>query len=161
MMLRQFRVFVKPLKYSSLLFKEDCSTLKQGLLCRYQSSISAVDYEKVSFDTLNSLCDYFDEVGEKYSVDDYYDVSFDNGVLTLRVSKHVGTYVINKQTPNKQIWLSSPLSGPKRYDFVNNSWKYSHDGRYLYELLEEEFSSILGCKLDMSKVAHCNPGSHK
>ncbi len=29
-----------------------------------------------------------------------------------------GTYVINKQPPNKQIWLSSPTSGPKRYDWV-------------------------------------------
>ena len=26
--------------------------------------------------------------------------------------------MINKQRPNKQIWLSSPVSGPKRYDFV-------------------------------------------
>ena len=31
---------------------------------------------------------------------------------------NVGTYVINKQPPNKQIWLSSPQSGPKRYDWV-------------------------------------------
>ncbi|EGT54939.1 hypothetical protein CAEBREN_28735, partial [Caenorhabditis brenneri] len=38
------------------------------------------------------------------------------GVLTVNVSKTVGTYVINKQSPNKQIWLSSPMSGPKRYD---------------------------------------------
>lgn len=30
----------------------------------------------------------------------------------------IGTYVINKQPPNKQIWLSSPISGPKRYDYV-------------------------------------------
>ena len=30
-----------------------------------------------------------------------------SGVLTVKVGDH-GTYVINKQTPNKQIWLSSP-----------------------------------------------------
>ena len=30
-----------------------------------------------------------------------------------------GTYVLNKQPPNKQIWLSSPVSGPKRYDWVD------------------------------------------
>lgn len=35
------------------------------------------------------------------------------GVLTANTGK-AGTYVINKQTPNKQIWLSSPISGPKR-----------------------------------------------
>lgn len=31
-----------------------------------------------------------------------------SGVLTLNVGEH-GTYVINKQPPNKQIWLSSPI----------------------------------------------------
>jgi frataxin len=33
---------------------------------------------------------------------------FKSGVLTLCLGDH-GTYVINKQPPNKQIWLSSPL----------------------------------------------------
>ena len=30
------------------------------------------------------------------------------GVLTLRLGDK-GTYVINKQTPNRQIWFSSPI----------------------------------------------------
>lgn len=33
---------------------------------------------------------------------------FQDGVLTMQLGSH-GTYVINKQTPNKQIWLSSPI----------------------------------------------------
>lgn len=40
------------------------------------------------------------------------------GVLTAVISEAFGTYVINKQAPNKQIWLSSPVSGPKRYDYI-------------------------------------------
>lgn len=32
-----------------------------------------------------------------------------DGVLTLSLGGSLGTYVINKQTPNKQIWLSSPV----------------------------------------------------
>jgi len=40
-----------------------------------------------------------------------------SGVLTLTYGD-VGRYVINKQPPNKQIWLSSPVSGPSRYDYV-------------------------------------------
>jgi frataxin len=31
-----------------------------------------------------------------------------NGVVTLRLGVH-GTYVLNKQPPNRQIWLSSPV----------------------------------------------------
>lgn len=56
-----------------------------------------------------------------------------------------GTWVINKQPPNKQIWLSSPLSGPKRYDFVslesgesNGEWVYLRDGSTMTKLLLEE-----------------------
>jgi frataxin-like iron-binding protein CyaY len=30
------------------------------------------------------------------------------GVLTLKLGE-LGTYVINKQSPNKQIWMSSPV----------------------------------------------------
>lgn len=38
-------------------------------------------------------------------------------MLSLKFPPH-GTYVLNKQPANKQIWLSSPVSGPKRYDYV-------------------------------------------
>lgn len=62
-----------------------------------------------------------------------------------------GTYVLNKQPPNKQIWLSSPISGPKRFDWVvaNESmqhkegggagdWVYLRDGTSLTGLLRRE-----------------------
>lgn len=37
----------------------------------------------------------------------YYLTFLQSGVITLRLGDN-GTYVINKQPPNKQIWLSSP-----------------------------------------------------
>lgn len=49
-----------------------------------------------------------------------------------------GTYVVNKQPPNKQIWLSSPLSGPKRYDYVDGKWTYLRDNSTLGQLLKDE-----------------------
>lgn len=67
-----------------------------------------------------------------------------------------GTYVINKQPPNKQIWLSSPISGPKRYDYVvisegqdskqdtaTGGWVYLRDGTYLNEILQQETGMVL------------------
>ncbi len=63
----------------------------------------------------------------------------------------IGTYVINKQPPNKQIWLSSPISGPKRFDYVvvsdgqhqkegtaTGGWVYLRDGTILSEILSAE-----------------------
>ena len=63
----------------------------------------------------------------------------------------MGTYVLNKQPPNKQIWLSSPISGPKRFDWVvsgegqhekegagKSQWIYTRDGTALSSLLRKE-----------------------
>ena len=61
--------------------------------------------------------------------------------------------MLNKQPPNKQIWISSPISGPKRYDWVISGdhhhekegtatgageWIYLRDGSRLDELLKRE-----------------------
>ena len=62
-------------------------------------------------------------------------------MLTLHLGEK-GTYVINKQSPNKQIWLSSPISGPKRYEFIETVWIYKHDGMTLHQLLEKELLLI-------------------
>ncbi|EJP62505.1 frataxin-like protein [Beauveria bassiana ARSEF 2860] len=78
------------------------------------------------------------------------DIEFASGVMTITHSDK-GTYVINKQPPNKQIWLSSPLSGPKRYDWCvvgegqtdkegtgQGRWIYGRDGSSLNDLILEE-----------------------
>jgi len=72
-----------------------------------------------------------------------YDVEYSAGVMTITVPQ--GVYIINKQPPNKQIWLSSPVSGPKRYDWVESGdgastgeWVYARDGSTLRSLLGEE-----------------------
>jgi frataxin len=70
------------------------------------------------------------------------------GVLTIVFPPH-GTYVINKQPPNRQIWLSSPVSGPKRYDYVclnedkgRGDWVYLRDGSTMSGLLREEMGVL-------------------
>lgn len=89
------------------------------------------------------------------------EVSCSGGVLTLETANK-GTYIINKQAPNTQLWLSSPLSGPHHYNMVvlkegarhNNDdgsggeeavrWVSDRDGHSLKERLEEELTGILG-----------------
>lgn len=105
-------------------------------------------YEKISNETLESLAEQFDELGEnELSEEDakHYDVSYSNGVLTVKFPPTIGTYVLNKQTPNLQIWLSSPMSGPKRFDLdENKNWIYKRTGESLYELLNNEISKCIG-----------------
>ena len=77
------------------------------------------------------------------------------GVLSIE-TLDAGTYVINKQPPNKQIWLSSPISGPKRFDWVvvgegmqdkegtgEGKWLYLRDGTSLEELLKSELGVVV------------------
>jgi len=63
---------------------------------------------------MDALVDKLEQLQEEQ---EDVDVEYSAGVLTLKFPP-TGTYVINKQPPNKQIWLSSPRSGPKRYDWV-------------------------------------------
>jgi len=80
-----------------------------------------------------------------------WEVDYSSGVLTFRLAEH-GTYVINKQPPNMQVWLSSPTSGPKRYDYSDQDggvWFYNRDGKTLRTILEEEIAAILGRKVEI------------
>ncbi|TFK57428.1 Frataxin [Heliocybe sulcata] len=99
---------------------------------------------------LDQLENLLDEAG-----DPEYEVEYSSGVLTLKLGRH-GTYVINKQPPNKQIWLSSPFSGPKRYDYAKDGlgeqrdeWVYGRDGRAMGDLLNEELSRVFGREIDV------------
>lgn len=81
------------------------------------------------------------------------------GVITITIAP-IGTYVINKQPPNKEIWLSSPISGPKRYGYFiekdsqgkteEGKWLYYRDLTTLRELLLEETGVDLEAPADHS-----------
>ncbi|KAK8038913.1 frataxin [Apiospora rasikravindrae] len=88
---------------------------------------------------------------DRQDTSDDIDVEYSSGVMNIRTKQ--GDYVLNKQPPNKQIWLSSPLTGPKRYDWVVVSedqsskqdtavgaWVYLRDGSSLTELLRNEIN---------------------
>ncbi|XP_038069099.1 frataxin, mitochondrial-like isoform X2 [Patiria miniata] len=115
-------------------------------------SLDSLTFETMVEDMLESLLDFFEQLGDEENVHTDFDVTYSSGVLTVHFGPNHGTYVINKQTPNKQIWLSSPTSGPKRYDLMGNDWVYSHDGVPMLRLLSEEISTILGKSVNLYKV---------
>jgi frataxin len=72
------------------------------------------------------------------------------GVLHV-IMRSGGEFVINKQPPSGQIWLSSPISGPKRFDWVVKGdsqqdkegtgrahWVHMRDRTPLADLLKRE-----------------------
>ncbi|XP_040897289.1 frataxin, mitochondrial [Toxotes jaculatrix] len=116
--------------------------------------LSEAVYEKLADETLGALADYFEDLADESFTGADYDVVFSSGVLTVKVGGDHGTYVINKQTPNRQIWLSSPTSGPKRYDWTGENWVYTHDGFSLHQLLSKEFSIIFNKNMDFSNLPY-------
>ncbi|AMD20504.1 HDL240Cp [Eremothecium sinecaudum] len=103
-------------------------------------------YEEKAEEFLNSLLDKLEELAEQHP-EAVSDVEYSQGVLTI-VAPNVGTYVVNKQPPNKQIWLSSPISGPNRYNYYEDEWLSLRDSTNLRSILAEELSkSIKGHKI--------------
>ena len=120
---------------------------------RYNSTtLSLVQYDQLAEHTLQSLTDQFDLLPTIAQCSQQYDVNYADGVLTIVVSDDVGTFVINKQAPNRQIWLSSPISGPKRFDLVKGRWIYSHNNSCLHDLLHVEFSDIFKCEVVLEET---------
>jgi len=109
-----------------------------------QSEVTMEEYHQLSDTTMEALLDSLEVLVDQHP-DLPFEVEYHSGVLTLALGDK-GTYVINKQPPNKQIWLSSPRSGPKRYDLdvEQNEWFYGRDNTTLRSLLEEELGSIFG-----------------
>ncbi|KAM9811061.1 frataxin, mitochondrial [Neosynchiropus ocellatus] len=126
----------------------------QGSRSELRIELSEAAYEKLADQTLDALADYFEDLMDESFTGADYDVVFASGVLTVKVGGGHGTYVINKQTPNRQIWLSSPTSGPKRYDWTGERWVYSHDGVSLHRLLSREFSLIFNSSMDLDSLPH-------
>ncbi|XP_078438476.1 frataxin-like protein [Wolffia australiana] len=116
----------------------------------YQSILEEDEFHRLADDTIHGLQEKFEEFGDSIQVDGF-DVDYGNQVLTLKIGS-LGTYVINKQTPNRQIWLSSPLSGPSRFDWdgTKQCWLYRRTKAELLHLLQDELAKLCGKPINLS-----------
>ena len=90
--------------------------------------MSEKEFHVVADSTLDELLERL-EVLENSAVEgnkgnNDVDITFASGVLTINLGRK-GCWVINKQTPNRQLWWSSPLSGPRRYEAHRQQCKSS------------------------------------
>jgi len=109
------------------------------------ATVSEEVFHERADDLLDALEEQLDPVVE--DDDAAEDLSYAQGVLTLDLGAERGSWVLNKQAPNAQIWWSSPLSGPRRYRYDEDAqaWLYTRDESVeLKSALAEELSSIYG-----------------
>lgn len=72
---------------------------------------------------------------EEQDQDCLIDIDVNDGILNLTTAE--GVYVINKHSVAKEIWLSSPISGPYHFAYHSGLWQ-SKTSINLIELLSSE-----------------------
>lgn len=97
------------------------------------------------------LEDLFDKIDEQLG--DVLEADYEGGILTLKLADG-RTFLLNKHAPNREIWLSSPVSG---------AWHFASDagGRWrstravssgpddLHTLLAAELDALTGNSVDL------------
>jgi frataxin len=121
--------------------------MKKLQICRFfqknfsvKNKIEINRYIKEVEKSLNHISDTI----ERKELEITENLVLSDGVLKITFTGNKN-YVLNIQRPNLQIWLSSPFSGPQRfeYDLTSNTWKNNRSGKDLYLILEEEINQIL------------------
>lgn len=108
-------------------------------------------YHKVADETLHAAADDL----ESFADDHHHlavDVEYAAGVLELGVHDGTHRFVLNKQAPNRQLWLSSPLRGPLRYDFdgASAAWLNNRDSHSLLASLAADIEQVAGQPVSFS-----------
>ena len=116
-------------------------------------SPSIVDFPELNF---HKICDHtLEELSDALSTLDSeledVDINLSQGVLSVNLGPDYNnkTWVINKQTPNRQIWWSSPISGPRRYEYIgdrngSNNKSDKNPAAYYWRFSKNEASDLWG-----------------
>lgn len=99
-------------------------------------SLSETRFHALADAMLQTILETVDE-----AIGDTADVDLIGGVLTISLEARRGQYVINKHAPNRELWLSSPVSGAWHFDYDADAdaWLSTRNrGQTLSGLIGEE-----------------------
>jgi frataxin len=101
-----------------------------------------------SFETLadRTLQAILERVEER--LEDAAEADLQGGILSIELDDG-RRYVINKHAPNRQIWLSSPVSGAAHFDWHEGSgeWRSTRGGETLLVRLAQELTAATGTEI--------------
>lgn len=82
------------------------------------------------------------------AIGDHADLELNQGVLTLELEDG-RQFLVNKHAPNRQIWLSSPVSGAWHfaYDGEQQAWISTRGTETLPGILTRDLTSAIGSTL--------------
>ena len=102
-------------------------------------------FHQIADYTIENLSDTIDD-----ALGDSIDVDLQSGILTIELDSGE-QFIVNKHGPNRQVWLSSPVSGASHYDFDddNETWTSTRGSTTLNDQLSADLAVKTGHKLDL------------
>lgn len=100
-------------------------------------------FEGLASATLGRLAERIED-----AIGDDADVELSGGILTIDLDAG-GQFVVNKHAPNRQIWLSSPVSGASHYGWSGEAWMSTRGPERLEAVLAAELARLTGATLDL------------
>jgi len=87
------------------------------------------------------VTDYLDQLLERVEASYWQvvDCELSAGILNIDTDKQ-GTFIINRNIPRQELWLSSPFSGGAHFAYVDKKW--------LNTRTNESFETLLFSELD-------------
>ena len=123
--------------------------LSLGLFKGFTSSSDSrkFDFDYFSETILNGIFERLES--KELQLPFTFDSEYSQGVLTVKFNPQT-VYVLNNQPPNQQIWLSSPFSGPRRFEWKesDSTWRDVRNSETeLIQFLKLELSEQLKFEL--------------
>lgn len=121
---------------------------------RHQSKLGMEGFNNIAFNTAaDNFLEDIETAIEACDSDIVEDLNYSDGVLTIDTTN--GSFVLNKQAPNVQLWLSSPVSGPHHYNMITAAdgtvtWISDRDQHNLATKLEAELTEVLSQKVSIT-----------
>lgn len=113
------------------------------------ASLDESGFERIAGETLDSLFDAL-EAALDAAMGSRADVELEQGILSVDVDGG-GHWVINKHAVNRQLWLSSPVSGAAHFNWDGSgAWVGSRGEGSLRSRLQDELSAAAGSAIDLS-----------
>ena len=93
--------------------------------------------------TLQHIHDTVDVWAEDVGIPEY-DAALELGVVTISFGSK-GAFVLNKQASIRELWLSSPISGPSHYKYCSSTrvWRDTRQRTDLLSRLEQDINDIV------------------
>lgn len=108
-------------------------------------SIDEAAFESLAAQTLQRFAARIEDATMELEVD------LVEGVLNIE-TEDGATYLVNKHSPQRQLWLSSPVSGAGHFEYnaANKTWESTRGGEPLATILERELSAAAGAPVTLA-----------